>query len=77
MKKILFNHTNMITIVIKKSPTVRLFDRMPLPRPKVRKISIPRRELEGNNSGYSKVQSRSNRRRSTPPFSVRVNRIMR
>lgn len=50
----------MITIVIKKTPTVRLFDRMPLPKSRFRSLHLTRRDL--------KVAKAS-------PFNVRVNRI--
>lgn len=54
----------MLTIVIKKSPGSRLFDRMPMPRPKVRHLSLLRRDLRP-----------VPRSKSAVPFSVRVSRI--
>lgn len=50
----------MITIVIKKTPAMRLFDRMPLPKTKFRTLNLTRRDLKS-----FKVS----------PFHVRVNRI--
>jgi hypothetical protein len=55
----------MITIVIKKSPAIRLFDRMPLPKPKVRHLVFPRRELRGAVRSTARL-----------PFSVKVSRII-
>jgi hypothetical protein len=37
----------MLTIIIKKSPAVKLFDPMPLPRAKIRRMTFSRKELAG------------------------------
>ncbi len=52
----------MIKITITKTPTIRLFDRMPLPRQKVRSLVIPRRKL--SLSSYS-----------TTPFQRKISKI--
>jgi len=54
----------MITIVIKKFPSIRLFDPMPLPKPKNRQSHFFRKYLRKNTS--------SNISR---PFFVKINRI--
>ncbi len=36
----------MLKITITKGPVIRLFDRMPMPRARVRSLDIPRRNLK-------------------------------
>ncbi len=50
----------MLTIIIKKSPAARLFDRMPMPRPRLRQMNVSRKTL----AAYS-----------VPAFQRKVSRI--